>query len=198
MNMDAIFKVLANPVRVRILFWLKDPDAHFPPMIHLPEEEQGKGYVCVGAIQEKAEVTQSTVSHSLNLMKQVALLSGKRIGQWTYDRKNEETLQKTSTLPAKPVANGIVDSFIHTAQQYVTFPAEGRFQDCATEGILQTIREIGKKTHENPEEYDSRANLVWCSTMALKRWHDCFIRASGFNVIHKDKDLKLWKTDRHC
>ena len=73
----------------------------------------------------------------------------------------------TYTLPAKQVANGIVDSFIHTVEQYITFPAEGRFQDRAAEGILQTLIEIGKKTYENPEDYDSRANLVWCSTMAL-------------------------------
>ena len=92
--MDAIFKVLANPVRVRILSWLKEPETHFPSMIHLPAEEQGKGYICVGLIQEKAGVTQSTVSHYLNLMKQAELLSCKRIGQWTYYRRNEETLQK--------------------------------------------------------------------------------------------------------
>ena len=100
MNMDAIFKVLANPVRVRILTWLKDPDTNFPPMTHLPEEEKGKGYVCVGVIQEKAGVTQSTVSHYLNLMKQAELLSCKRIGQWTYYRRNEETLQKTANYIA--------------------------------------------------------------------------------------------------
>ena len=73
----------------------------------------------------------------------------------------------TYTLPAKQVANGIVDTFIHTVEQYITFPAEGRFQDRAAEGILQTLIEIGKKTLENPEDYDARANLVWCSTMAL-------------------------------
>lgn len=73
----------------------------------------------------------------------------------------------TSTLPAKQVANGIADTFIHTVEQYITFPAEGRFQDRTAEGILQTLIEIGKKTYENPEDYDSRANLVWCSTMAL-------------------------------
>jgi NADP-dependent alcohol dehydrogenase len=73
----------------------------------------------------------------------------------------------TYTLPAKQVANGIVDAFIHTVEQYITFPAEGRFQDRAAEGILQTLIEIGKETFDNPEDYDARANLVLCSTMAL-------------------------------
>ena len=73
----------------------------------------------------------------------------------------------TFTLPKIQVANGIVDTFIHTVEQYVTFPAEGRFQDRTAEGILQTLIEIGKQTLENPEDYDARANLVWSATMAL-------------------------------
>lgn len=73
----------------------------------------------------------------------------------------------TYTLPATQVANGIIDTFIHVVEQYVTFPAEGRFQDRAAEGILQTLIEIGRKTIDNHTDYDSRANLVWCATMGL-------------------------------
>ncbi|MDD4169441.1 MAG: iron-containing alcohol dehydrogenase [Desulfotomaculaceae bacterium] len=73
----------------------------------------------------------------------------------------------TYTLPREQVANGIVDAFIHTCEQYVTFPAEGRFQDRTAEGILQTLIEVGKKTMDNPTDYDARANLVWCAAMAL-------------------------------
>lgn len=73
----------------------------------------------------------------------------------------------TYTLPSNQVANGIVDTFIHTVEQYITFPVEGRFQDRTAEGILQTIIEVGRKTIDNPEDYDARANLVWCATMAL-------------------------------
>ncbi|MDD3654343.1 MAG: iron-containing alcohol dehydrogenase [Desulfotomaculaceae bacterium] len=73
----------------------------------------------------------------------------------------------TYTLPQDQVANGIIDAFIHTVEQYVTFPVEGRFQDRTAEGILQTLIEVGKKTIDNPNDYDARANLVWCATMAL-------------------------------
>jgi NADP-dependent alcohol dehydrogenase len=73
----------------------------------------------------------------------------------------------TYSLPAKQVANGIVDTFIHTVEQYVTFPVEGKFQERTAEGILQTLIEIGNKTIENPTDYDARANLVWCATNAL-------------------------------
>jgi len=73
----------------------------------------------------------------------------------------------TYSLPATQVANGIVDTFVHTIEIYCTFPVENRFQERAAEGILQTLIEIGRKTIDEPEDYDSRANLVWCATMAM-------------------------------
>jgi NADP-dependent alcohol dehydrogenase len=73
----------------------------------------------------------------------------------------------TYTLPAIQVANGIIDTFIHTVEQYVTSPSEGRFQDRTAEGILRTLIEVGKKTIDNPTDYEARANLVWCATNAL-------------------------------
>lgn len=73
----------------------------------------------------------------------------------------------TFTLPETQVANGVVDTFIHVVEQYVTYPTESRFQDRTAEGILQTLIEIGRKTIDNPTDYDSRANLVWAATMGL-------------------------------
>ncbi len=90
METEKIYKVLANKVRLNILRWLKEPEKHFPPMEHLPKEEQGKGYICVTVIKEKSTVSQSTVSHFLTMMKNCGLLESKRIGQWTYYRRNEQ------------------------------------------------------------------------------------------------------------
>jgi NADP-dependent alcohol dehydrogenase len=73
----------------------------------------------------------------------------------------------TFTLPPTQIANGIIDAFIHTVEQYVTLPAEGRFQDRTAEGILRTLIEIGKTTLNDPTDYDARANLMWCATNAL-------------------------------
>ena len=73
----------------------------------------------------------------------------------------------TYTLPPTQVANGIIDTFIHTVEQYVTLPVEGRFQDRTAEGILRTLIEIGQTTLNNPTDYDARANLMWCATNGL-------------------------------
>ncbi len=73
----------------------------------------------------------------------------------------------TYTLPEIQVANGIVDTFVHTTEQYITFPVDARVQDRMAEGLLQTLIEIGETTVTEAENYEARANLVWSATMAL-------------------------------
>lgn len=74
---------------------------------------------------------------------------------------------KTYTLPPRQIANGIVDAFVHTVEQYLTYPVQGLAQDRFAEGLLQTLIEVGPKTLAMPEDYDSRANLMWVATLAL-------------------------------
>jgi len=75
--------------------------------------------------------------------------------------------QVTFTLPARQVGNGIVDAFAHVLEQYLTYPANAPLQDRFAESILLTLIEEGPKTLANPADYNSRANLCWCATMAL-------------------------------
>ncbi|KVN41403.1 aldehyde reductase [Burkholderia pyrrocinia] len=74
---------------------------------------------------------------------------------------------KTYTLPARQIANGIVDAFVHIVEQYLTYPAGGLAQDRFAEGLLQTLIEIGPKALAQPHDYTVRANLMWVATLAL-------------------------------
>ncbi|MEJ8305839.1 metalloregulator ArsR/SmtB family transcription factor [Saccharibacillus sacchari] len=92
-NID-IFKALANETRLNMLLWLKEPDKNFPAQgAHIPKGVNFVGGVCVGDIQEKAGLSQSTVSSYLNMMQKAGLLESFRYGQWTYYRRNEDTIQ---------------------------------------------------------------------------------------------------------
>ncbi|WP_054178852.1 alcohol dehydrogenase [Trabulsiella odontotermitis] len=73
----------------------------------------------------------------------------------------------TYTLPPRQVANGVVDAFVHTVEQYVTYPVNAKIQDRFAEGILQTLVEEGPKALAEPENYDVRANVMWAATQAL-------------------------------
>lgn len=75
--------------------------------------------------------------------------------------------EKTFTLPIRQVGNGVVDAFVHVMEQYLTFPADAPLQDRFAEGLLLTLIEEGPKALEEPENYDVRANIMWCATLAL-------------------------------
>jgi NADP-dependent alcohol dehydrogenase len=74
---------------------------------------------------------------------------------------------KTYTLPGNQISNGVVDTFIHIVEQYITYPVNGKVQDRFAEGLLLTLIEEGPKALLETENYDIRANLMWCATMGL-------------------------------
>ncbi|MBS1038552.1 iron-containing alcohol dehydrogenase [Gluconobacter cerinus] len=74
---------------------------------------------------------------------------------------------KTFTLPLRQVANGVADSFVHTIEQYLTYPADAMVQDRFAEGLLKSLVEIGPKVITERENYDLRANFMWIATLAL-------------------------------
>ena len=78
--------------------------------------------------------------------------------------------QVTYSLPERQVANGVVDSFIHVVEQYLTYPVNAKVQDYFDEGLMKTIVEEGRKVLQNPNDYDIRANLMWAATNALNCW----------------------------
>jgi NADP-dependent alcohol dehydrogenase len=76
----------------------------------------------------------------------------------------------TYSLPARQVANGVVDSFIHVIEQYLTYPVDAKVQDAFSESLMKIIVEEGRKVSGDPLNYDIRANLMWAATNALNGW----------------------------
>lgn len=75
--------------------------------------------------------------------------------------------ETTYTLPLRQISNGVVDAFTHVLEQYLTYPVNAPLQDRMAEAILLTLKEEGPKAIQNPQDYDTMANFMWCATMAL-------------------------------
>ena len=71
-----------------------------------------------------------------------------------------------ASLPKKQIANGIVDAFMHTLEQYLTYPMDNLLQEREAEGILSTLIEIANVV-DHPEDYKLASNLMHCATHAL-------------------------------
>lgn len=89
MDLVKSISALNNPVRRNILAWLKDR-SNFPPA--LPEHADAEG-VCVGYIQEKAELSQSTISNYMGVLKGAGLVVSERHGQFTFYRRDEVAIR---------------------------------------------------------------------------------------------------------
>lgn len=79
----------------------------------------------------------------------------------------------TLTLPKKQISNGIADTFIHVIEQYLTYPVNNQISDRFSESILITLVEESKKVFKDPEDYDTRANLMWAATLGLNGLIGC-------------------------
>lgn len=88
MDIDKAIAALNNPIRRQIVVWLKDR-ANFPAA--LPEHSGLEG-VCVGYIQDKAELSQSTISTYMRSLKDAGLVQSERHGQWTFYRRDENAI----------------------------------------------------------------------------------------------------------
>ncbi|MBA6337094.1 iron-containing alcohol dehydrogenase [Colwellia sp. BRX8-7] len=75
----------------------------------------------------------------------------------------------TFSLSDRQIGNGVVDAFIHTIEQYLTYSVNGKVQDRFSEGLLQTLIEEGPKAlaPATKDDLDVRANIMWSATMAL-------------------------------
>lgn len=71
------------------------------------------------------------------------------------------------SLPKKQVANGIVDTYAHTLEQYLTFDNKAMVMDRWAEGLLQTLIDLAPKLEKNQEDYDACANFMLTATMGL-------------------------------
>jgi NADP-dependent alcohol dehydrogenase len=81
--------------------------------------------------------------------------------------------ETTYSLPERQVINGIVDAFAHVIEQYISYDVYSPLQDRLSESILRTVIEEGPKVRKNPQDYNARANIMWCATMALNGVINC-------------------------
>lgn len=72
----------------------------------------------------------------------------------------------TMTLPEWQTASGISDMIAHILERYLSNTPEVQIGDRLAEGMILAIMEEAAKVIANPMDYDARANIMWCGTIA--------------------------------
>ncbi|MCH1451134.1 MAG: metalloregulator ArsR/SmtB family transcription factor [Acidimicrobiaceae bacterium] len=88
-DLEVALKALASDKRLKILDWLKDVQANFPPQEHGDPVTEG---ACNLFIVEKLGVSQPTGSRHLKVLVDAGLVVATRRKGWTYYRRNEDAI----------------------------------------------------------------------------------------------------------
>ena len=93
--LEVRLKALANGKRLQILAWLKEPTVHFRPQT---DGDLVKDGVCGLLITEKLGVSQPTASEHLRVLADAGFLTGKKIKQWVFYKRNEKEIAAFKAL----------------------------------------------------------------------------------------------------
>lgn len=69
------------------------------------------------------------------------------------------------SLDDRQLANGLIDAFVHTCEQYITTPHKALAQDYYAEGILRGLVELANSYTKRDDLW--YANLMWLANQAL-------------------------------
>jgi ArsR family transcriptional regulator len=92
---EQIAAALANSRRLRILDWLKQPRANFPPQVDGDLVRDG---VCGLFIARKLGVSQASASEHLRILVDLGLLRATRIKQWTFYRRDARRISEAKRV----------------------------------------------------------------------------------------------------
>ncbi len=72
----------------------------------------------------------------------------------------------TMSLPDYQTQSGCSDILMHTMERYFTNDGNMEITDRIAEGLLKTVMHHAKILHEDPENYDSRAEVMWAGSLS--------------------------------
>jgi len=142
-----------------------------------PWEIISRGFPVKEAIPLGAVMTLAATGSEMNCL---AVISRREMGvkqafssPGCYPQFSILDPEATYSLPKRQISNGIVDSFVHVMEQYLTVREGSPLQDRQAEAILKTLIEEAPKVEQSPDDYNVRANLMWCATQALNGLIGC-------------------------
>lgn len=109
---------------------------------------------------------------------------------------------RTMTLPPYQTACGSADIISHLLERYFTPDKEVELIDRMIEGAIATMIKYSQKVMQEPKDYDARAQIMWCGTLAhndilstgrVGDWasHKIAHELSGFNDVAHGSALSI-------
>jgi len=72
----------------------------------------------------------------------------------------------TMTLPDYQTASGCVDILMHTEERYFSAAGSMELTDSMAEALMRTVMKNAKILHDDPKNYDARAEVMWAGSLS--------------------------------
>lgn len=86
----------------------------------------------------------------------------------------------TFSVPKEYQSYAAVDVIAHLIELYFSSEYCPKIQARLIEGLIKTVMEVTEIIHENPNDYNSRAEFMWASTLALNGLFQLGFKGGGF------------------
>ena len=96
-----IMNVFANPRRMKIVEWLKDPTNNFPVQRDGDLVNDG---VCIGFLTKKLGISQPSVTLHMKRLESTGLVSSKQIKNWVFYKLDQSVLDEFLSVLAKKMS----------------------------------------------------------------------------------------------
>ncbi len=90
----------------------------------------------------------------------------------------------TKSLPDYQTESGCTDIMMHTMERYFTSGAKMELTDAIAEGLLKTVMKNALILHEDPDNYEARAEIMWAGSLSHNGLTGCGNSGDDF-VSHK-------------
>lgn len=114
----------------------------------------------------------------------------------TFPRFSIMDPEYTYSVPQHHTIYGCVDIVVQVLEQYFSNVPNTPLQDRICEGIVKTAIENTYEVIKKPEDYDVRANLMWCGTLACN-----FLCGMGkmadWGTHHMEEEIGAWYDVSH-
>ena len=90
----------------------------------------------------------------------------------------------TVTLPDYQTQAGCTDIMMHTRERYFNQGGTLELTDEIAEGLLRTVMKYAKILHEDPANYDARAEVMWAGSLAHNDLTGCGAASGGDWTSH--------------
>lgn len=103
----------------------------------------------------------SVITHEEKMLK-----NGRVFSPEVYPKFSILNPEYTYTVPKYQMISGIFDTLSHLMEQYFSGD-DNNTTDYILEGVMEALIDNARVALKNPEDYEARSNIMWCTTIGL-------------------------------